>query len=129
MRHGRRVSEELGGIYAAVRHGRGVCIVPGCNPMAGRLCVSGMQREEGVGDEPGDSLLCRLPAPNVVDGWNDSTQKPLAFTELVFGNVVDVHSENRFECKRIGARTGSGVLQDSVAYVAEVTTGHGPDRA
>jgi len=128
MRHGRRVSEELGGVYAAVCHGRGVCIVLGCSPMAGRLCVSSMRRAQGVDDEPEDLLLCRVSTPDVVDGGNDPSQEPLAVAELVLGDVADVYPENGLECKGIGAGTGPRVLQDGVAHVAEVAAGHGPDR-
>src|SRR5258706_15276144 len=96
--------------------------------MADRLRVSSMRRAQGMDDEPEDLLLCRVPTSDVVDGGNDPSQEPLAVAELVLGDVVDVYPENGLECKGIGAGTGPGVLQDSVAHVAEVAAGHGPAR-
>jgi hypothetical protein len=105
-----------------------VCVVFGCGPMAGRLCVSSMPRAQGVDDEPEDLLLCRVPTSDVIDSGNDPSQKPLASAELVLGDVANVHSEDGLECKGIGARTGSRVLQDGLAHVAKVAAGHGTDR-
>lgn len=89
--------------------------------------MSSVRRAEGVDDEPKDLLLCGVPTPDVVDGGNDPSQKPLAAAELVPGDVADVHPENGSKCKGIGAGTGSRILQDSVAHVAEVAAGHGTD--
>jgi hypothetical protein len=80
-----------------------------------------------MGDEPEQLLPCRVPTPDVIDRGNDPSPEPLALAKLVLGDVADVHSENRFECQGIGSGVGLGVLQDSVAHVAEVATGHCPD--
>ena len=128
MRHGREFPKESDGVYGTVCHGRCLCVVSGRNTMAGRLCVSGLRRPQGMDDKQEDSLLLLVPTSDVADGGNHLSPEPSAVEELVLGNVVDVHPKDGLECKGIGTGTGFGVLQDGLADVAEVAAGYGTDR-